>query len=298
MDKAIIVFSRKGLFKKTLSAFDIRSREHARKLWPLVSCDESKQMVTWVRPSFENGRLRRRAHFRVLPSQNNYNSKEHFDDQEDHRWCTTKESTEHRLAKELVAAELSRRLSYGLGMPWIFKDKDVSDFPIQGNLLLGADRVVIEYPLKTPFGSQFRLDIAVLGSPVHSEAMVLGGVEIELGHAFDGRKALIGKSLGFPLISIDITEMTIAEFTPEWASRVLTGTTFNHEEHRRKTYIYLHDLLYPLYVQIPLFIDKEKRHQFLIFADNPTLDKLNSWMKKLAQKLNYQNGEVAVAIVK
>ena len=297
MDKAIIVFSRKGLFKKTLSAFDIRSREHARKLWPSVSCDESKQMVTWVRPSFENGRLRRRAHFRVLPSQNNYNSKEHFDDQEDHRWCTTKESTEHRLAKELVAAELSRRLSYGLGMPWIFKDKDVSDFPIQGNLLLGADRVVIEYPLKTPFGSQFRLDIAVLGSPVHSEAMVLGGVEIELGHAFDGRKALIGKSLGFPLISIDITEMTIAEFTPEWASRVLTGTTFNHEEHRRKTYIYLHDLLYPLYVQIPLFIDKEKRHQFLIFADNPTLDKLNSWMKKLAQKLNYQNGEVAVAIV-
>lgn len=88
---------------------------------PLVSCDESKQMVTWVRPSFENGRLRRRAHFRVLPSQNNYNPKEHFDDQEDHRWCTTKESTEHRLAKELVAAELSRRLSYGLGMPWIFK---------------------------------------------------------------------------------------------------------------------------------------------------------------------------------
>ena len=116
MDKAIIVFSRKGLFKKTLSAFDIRSREHARKLWPLVSCDESKQMVTWVRPSFENGRLRRRAHFRVLPSQNNYNSKEHFDDQEDHRWCTTKESTEHRLAKELVAAELSRRLSYGLSL--------------------------------------------------------------------------------------------------------------------------------------------------------------------------------------
>lgn len=64
MDKAIIVFSRKGLFQKTLSAFDIRSREHARKLWPLVSFDESMQMVTWVSPSFQNGRLRRRAHFR------------------------------------------------------------------------------------------------------------------------------------------------------------------------------------------------------------------------------------------
>lgn len=119
----MIVFSRKGLFQKTLSAFDIRSREHARKLWPLVSCDESRQMVTWVRPSFENGKLRRRSHFRVLPTQNNYNPKQHFDVQEDHRWSTVKESAEHRLAKELVAAELSRSLSYSLGMPWRFKDK-------------------------------------------------------------------------------------------------------------------------------------------------------------------------------
>lgn len=53
--------------------------------------------------------------------------------------------------------------------------------------------------------------------------MVLGGVEIELGHAFDGRKALIGKSLGFPLISIDITEMTLDELTPEWAQQVADG---------------------------------------------------------------------------
>ncbi len=79
--------------------------------------------------------------------------------------------------------------------------------------------------LETPFGSKFRLDVAVLGPPVQAEPMVLGGVEIELGHAFDGRKALIGKSLGFPLISIDITEMTLAELTPEWAQQVLTATT-------------------------------------------------------------------------
>jgi hypothetical protein len=63
--------------------------------------------------------------------------------------------------------------------------------------------------------------------------MVLGGVEIELGHAFDGRKALIGKSLGFPLISIDITEMTLDELTPEWAQQVLTATTRSHEQGRR-----------------------------------------------------------------
>lgn len=297
MDKAIVVFSRKGLFQTTLSAIDVRSREHARKLWPLVSTDESRQIVTWVSPSFNNGKLRRRSHFRILPHQHNYNPKMHFDEQEDLRWRAVQESPEHQRAKELVALELSRRLNSNLSMPWAFRDKDASDFTIEGDLLLGADKVIKEYPLSTPFGCQFRLDIAVLGSPVHTEPMVIGGVEIESGHVFDGRKALIGKSLGFPLISIDISEMTFAELTPEWANQVLTATTFNHEQGRRQTFIYLHDLLYPLYVQLPLFIDAERRHQFLIFADDNTLDKLADWMNKLAKKLNYANGEIAVAIV-
>jgi hypothetical protein len=65
MDEAIVVFSRKGLFKKRIAARDIRSREHARKLWPLVS--ETKYFVTWVRPIFSNGELQRRSHFRLLP---------------------------------------------------------------------------------------------------------------------------------------------------------------------------------------------------------------------------------------
>jgi hypothetical protein len=63
----------------------------------------------------------------------------------------------------LIAAELARRLAAGLAMPWAFKDADASDYPLEGNLLLGADQVVIEHPLDTPFGSRFRLDIAVLG---------------------------------------------------------------------------------------------------------------------------------------
>ncbi len=164
-------------------------------------------------------------------------------------------------------------------------------------MLLGADRVVTEHPLETPFGSQFRLDVAVLGPPVQTEPMVLGGVEIELGHAFDGRKALIGKSLGFPLISIDITEMTLAELTPEWAQQVLTATTRSHEQKRRQTYIYLHDLLYPLYAELPTFLDDQQRHQFLVFADDGTLHKLVRWMNLLAEKLEYTKGTVAVALV-
>ena len=297
MDEAIVVFSRKGIFKASIAARDVRSREHARKLWPLVSADGLRQMVTWVSPSFNNGKLRRRSHFRVLPAQHVFKPKAHFDDEEASRWRAAQESPEHRRAKELVAEELSNRLSAGLAMPWIFKDEDASDYPLEGNLLLGADQVAIEHSLETPFGSQFRLDVAVLGPPVQAEPMVLGGVEIELGHAFDGRKALIGKSLGFPLISIDITEMTLAELTPEWAQRVLTATTRSHEQRRRQTYIYLHDLLYPLYAQLPAFLDNEQRHQFLVFADDETLNKLVRWMNLLADKLEYPKGMVAVALV-
>lgn len=297
MDEAIVVFSRKGIFKASIAARDVRSREHARKLWPLVSADGSRQMVTWVSPSFNNGKLRRRSHFRVLPAQHVFKPKTHFDDEEASRWRAVQESPEHRRAKELVAEELSNRLNAGLAMPWAFKDEDASDYPLEGNLLLGADQVAIEHSLETPFGSQFRLDVAVLGPPVQAEPMVLGGVEIELGHAFDGRKALIGKSLGFPLISIDITEMTLAELTPEWAQRVLTATTRSHEQGRRQTYIYLHDLLYPLYAQLPAFLDNEQRHQFLVFADDETLNKLVRWMNLLADKLEYPKGMVAVALV-
>lgn len=297
MDEAVVVFSRKGIFQTTVAAHDVRSREHARKLWPLVSPGASRQMVTWVSPSFENGKLRRRSHFRVLPVQHTYNPKAHFNDEEASRWHAVQESLEHQRAKELVATELSRRLNAGLAMPWAFKDVDASDYPLEGNLLLGADRVATEHPLETPFGSKFRLDVAVLGPPVQAEPMVLGGVEIELGHAFDGRKALIGKSLGFPLISIDITEMTLAELTPEWAQQVLTATTRSHEQGRRQTYIYLHDLLYPLYAQLPAFLDDEQRHQFLVFADDGTLTKLVRWMNLLAEKLQYPKSTVAVALV-
>lgn len=254
-------------------------------------------MVTWVSPIFEDGKLRRRSHFRQLPVDRTYDLRAHFDDEEANRQRAVQESQEHRRAKELIAAELGRRLDARLAMPWWFKDADASDYPLEGNLLLGADRVATEHPLDTPFGSRFRLDVAVLGPPVQAEPMVLGGVEIELGHAFDGRKVLIGKSLGFPLISIDITEMPIDELTPEWAQQALTATTRNHEQGRRQTYIYLHDLLYPLYAQLPAFLDDEQRHQFLVFADDATLQKLVRWMNLLAERLEYPKGVVAVALV-
>lgn len=298
MNEAIVVFSRKGLFKTMIKACDIRSREQARKLWPLVAPDGTHQMmVTWVSPSFEEQQLRRRSHFRLMPSARRLNLKQRFEEEETERQYLIQESEEHRRAKELIAAELTRRLQAGLGMPWWFKDEDASDYPLEGNLLLGANAVVTEHPLSTPFGSQFRLDIAVLGSPVLTYPITLGGVEIELSHAFDGRKALICKSLGFPLVSIDISEMSMEDITPEWAQGALVATTRSHEQGRRQTYIYLHDLLYPLYVQIPYFIDPERRHQYIVFADDNSLQKLVKWFNLLSEKLEYPKGAIAASIV-
>ena len=297
MDEAIVVFSRKGLCKTPIQARDICSREQARKLWPLVTPDGTRQMVTWISPSFHEGRRRRRSHFRLMPNAQTYDFKQRFEEEESERQHLARESIEHRHAKELIAAELERRLHSGLGMPWRFKDNDASDFPLEGNLLLGADEIATEYPLSTPFGSKFRLDVAVQGPPVEKTPMTLGGVEIELSHAFDGRKALIGKSLGFPLISIDISEMSLSEITPEWARCALAATTYNHEQGRRFTYIYLHNLLYPLYAQIPDFIDPDRRHQYIVFADDGTLGDLVRWFNHLSKKLEYRNGAVAVSVV-
>lgn len=297
MHEALVVFSRAGLFQTPILAKEIRSREHARKLWPLVAPGAHGQLLTWVSPSYQNGRLRRRSHFRCLPTGASYDLKAHFETEERERSQATGESPEHFQAKQLIATELERRLAAGLALPWSFNDPDATDYHLEGNLLLGADRIGMEHTLRTPFGSSFRLDVAVLGPPIRKKPMVLGGIEIELGHAFDGRKALIGKSLGFPLISVDIADMNLGDITAEWARNVLSATTRNDEQGRRRTYYYLHDLLYPQFTQLPPFLDSEQRHQYLIFADDTTLSKLVRWFEALSANLGYRNGAIAISTV-
>src|SRR5512139_766518 len=111
MDEAVVIFSRKGLFQTRITAREVRSREHARKLWPLVAPDAIQQMVTWVSPSIENGKLRRRSHFRQLPAEKTYDLKAQFEQEENYRRRAAHESREHKHAKELIAAELRRRLA-------------------------------------------------------------------------------------------------------------------------------------------------------------------------------------------
>lgn len=296
MDEACVVFSRKGLFKGTMRAQDIKSREHYRNLWPLVTPEKPHRLLTYVRPSFDGDELVRRSHFRLYTGKQGLNAKELFETEERERQRSIGESPAHRKAKELIAAELQRRLDNKLGLPWSYRDESISEYSLSGNLLLGAEEITTEQVIRTPFGKQYRLDVAIKRRKILNQELVLGGIEIELGHAFDGRKALAGRTMGFPLISVDITDMTIDELTPEWASRALTDTTRSHQAGRRKTYIYLNPLLYPLYVQLPKdLLDLEPKHQFVVFANDENLDKVKQILSQARSRIGMTHKDVLIS---
>lgn len=284
MDQARIFFNRKGEMKETISCFDIKSREHYRSLWPLVTPDNPPRLVSWVSPVFQGTDCTRRSHFRQYTGRRGVNAKAVFENDEEERSRQVGESPQHKRAKELIAAELKRRLDAGLALPWVYKDKSVTDFHLAGNLLLGAESIAVEHQIKTPppLSSTYRLDVAVLGKAVLKNPTILAGIEIEYGHAFDGRKAIAGKCSGYPLISIDITDLTLAEITPEWARRALTDTTHTDPLGQRKTYVYLNPLLYPLYIQLPAeILQKERRHQFVIFAPDDQLKNIKERIEEV-----------------
>lgn len=300
MDDALVVFSRKGLFQTPITAYEIKSREHYRKMWPLVTVDKPHHLVSWVSPCFDDdGKLKTRSHFRKYTGKCGTRAADYFDSQEQARQRHIGESEEHKRAKQLIADELQRRLDAGLAMPWYYRDETISQYHLAGNLLLGANRVTQEQSIKTPFGNTYRLDVAVLGKPILRHPLVLAGIEIELGHAFDGRKALAGRSMGFPLISIDITDMSLDQLTPQWARQALTATKSSDDEGRRKTFIYLNDLLYPLYVQLPsTLIERDDfRHQFIVFAADEHLERVKATLAKVSSALGLQSPTVLLGIV-
>ncbi|MBV6322156.1 hypothetical protein [Duganella violaceipulchra] len=293
MKEALIALSRSGIMTRTILAREIKSREHARKLWPLVTPLPPHQLLTYVSPAFNSDdALLRRGHFRTLPGARSLDVVAHFDKEEAERLKSTSESAEHVRAKELIAAALTARLEANRAMPWSFADPDASDFHLHGNLLLGAESVSTELNVRTAFGASYRLDVGILSKPIGKKPLILGGIEIERSHAFDGRKALIAKSQAFPLISVDITGMSLDDITPQWADQALTATTASHSTGKRSTFVYLHDLLYPLYIQLPPILgDSGKSHQFLIFASDEELGKLLKWVKKLADSVGLKESQ-------
>lgn len=296
MESALRGFSRRGMYVDTVSAISVRSREHYRKLWPLFDPHDRRHLVTWVRPSFEGNRCVRRSHFRRLNTTEPVNLVDLAKAEEISRRSIV-ESEEHRHAKKMLAETLRRFIRENRSLVWAFSDPDASDFSIKGNLLLAADTVLEEHTLEMPFGDSFRLDVAVLGPPVGSLPILLGGIEIEFGHPFDGRKALLCKSIGVPLISIDISEMSVSQMDQAWADSALSLTTAKAADGRRKTFVYLHELSYPTFCFLPDNIADSDRHQFLIFSQDTELERLKRTFDKVAKALNFSKTDVVMSIV-
>lgn len=296
MDEAIVAFSRRGMLSEKVRARDIKSREFARKLFPLVTAEQPHRLVTFVKGTFDEfGNCLRRSHFRRLPNTSRQTLRAQIEEEERNYVKERTESREHEKAKLLIADELRRRLESGKGLYWSFLDSARSDFPLKGNLLLGANEISTELEVQTPFSRRYRLDVGVLGPAIKKKRQLLGGIEIERSHAFEGYKGLISKTLAFPMISIDIAGLTLADLTATWASSIIEATTQDDELGRRKSFVYLHDLVYPQFIQIPLTIMRHQRHQFLVFAADEELNLLERTLKELARATGYGDTEVAVS---
>ena len=289
MDKALQVFSRQGNFKTLILAKDIKGKEHARKLSPFVDPESTNELVSWVSPCFENARLKRRSHFR---KRNRISTiKPDINSEEEARRTTIYESPEHKQAKTVLINELNFRLEHGIPLEWGFYDSNASDLPIIGNLLCGASTIDEEYIFKSPLNNMFRLDIAILGDGIRNKnkKFIYAGIEIEKDNTFDYRKEILCKSAAFPLISIDISNLSLIEINADWAKKVISET-LKTSESKRSNYFYLHDLLYPLFIKHPEKLLKyEPDHQFIVFDNTDNLDKIRDYCNQLAKNIdNYK----------
>lgn len=295
MEEAFKVYSvDKGYVSELVKATEIKSHAHARKLAPFV--DESHQMMYWVNwgAPKKNGKPKV-AYFSRYPRKGGRNLKQQIGSDIDERYKASKESSKHKKAKDFIQILLISLLENKDHLPWAFFDPEISEFPMSGDFLAGAVSIETEYLIKTPFGKDYRLDIAILGKTIFKHPVVVAGIEVEFTHKFDFVKALICKSLGFPLVSLDITDLDESLIGEAWAKGALTETTRNSVDGFRRNYIYIHRLLSTLYIDIPRDLVPESRHQYVIFT--PDLKKMIGYLLRLKGLLKLTDKQVIISPV-
>lgn len=201
-------------------------------------------------------------------------------------------STIHNPSRDALAAALRMRI--GSLLPWGFLDPEYSDFPVAGDLMAYVEEVETEYTMKTPFGVEYRFDIALLGPTLRKRRVVLGAIELELENEFESAKCLISKCLGFPLLSLDIKATESGPIDGDQLLAHLLETTYTSDDERRRNFFYLHPSLYPVYLKLPQKPSFERRHQFVIFAEPERLNKIYKSLELLRETLNLSNQQVSI----
>ena len=297
MNKALLVYSWQGILAEEIFATEIKSREQALKLGPFVG--EGHRLVYWRKAVFEDKKKLRSQHFCKYPKGNPSKShlpdiKQEFED----RISQKRESPKHKKAKLAVANLLRQWLLEGKELSWGFNDPRASDFSFSGNLLADVVDVKTEYLIRTPFGNEYQLDIVLLGKKVVNEPIILGGIEIEFTNKLDMSKCLFCKCLGFPLMTIDVEELKEVEIDETWAHTALVETTTSSSDGRRRNFIYLHDVLYPVFANFPYSLIKDDHHQFIIFVKENYFEKLTSLLILLKNALALSDSSAHITSTK
>lgn len=295
------VFSLKGLLAESIDAVDIKSRADARKRGPFLG--EDNALLLWAKGVWRDNRRLRRPCFKHYPSTSSGGGRELLEivkAELEQKVSQASESQLHKKAKEALAEYLRGMLHRKERLLWFYKDTEASDFALSGDLLSEVTDVVVEdYTIKLPFGGTYRPDIALLGSHVKDKPILLGIIDLELSHEAELLKCLLCKSTGAPLFLIDLHETEIAEIGDDWCRECVTQTTATSEDGRRtKNFIFVHNMLYPIFTEAPNHLMREEKHQFLIFVRDKNFEKLRGLISTLKAALGLADSEVSIAPVR
>ena len=296
---ALRVFSLRGLFSERIVAYNIRSRADARKKWPFV--DDKRQLLMWVKDSWSDGHRKRRAHFRHYPGM--IGGAKQFSrliaTEIDQALKRKSESELHKAAKQTLAECLQKMINQKASLPWHYADPEASDFSLSGDLLSDVVQIAVDsYQIKLPFGKTYRPDIALLGPTLKNRRLLLGIIELELSHEAQALKCLYCKATAAPVLVVDLQEAAISDITEAWCIDRLVHTSVTSGDHRRRNYIFLHNMLYPVFSDTPAKLLEDDQHQFLIFVGDASFEKLHRTVRLLQQTLKLNDKDVLIQSVR
>lgn len=291
MDDAFRLLSIDEAVMERVLAESISSTAAARELGPLV--DEHVKPVTWVNSSMRRGRIPVRRHFRHVGAMN---FERHLADkicEEIRLRNSLGEGPVHRKAKSMLYHALTGCIHDGVKIPWVSSNRGATSFRLSGDLLSEVVTAQMEEEIKTPFGINFRADIALFGKVIKKRNLLLGIIELEHHHRFDYMKCLVYKQLGVPVISIDLSGLTEAEITEDWAMQSLESMGDASGDRDRKTHILLPYSLYPIFADIP-YLMRQDKHEFIIFVRDDDFERLLTHLDNLKRCLSLNDKKVLV----
>lgn len=296
---AIRIFSPiKGFLSEEILANDIKSREDARKLGPFLD-STGNELMLWVNWGIRRDGRKIRPYFR-----------RYADKKETERYLQVRISEEfevlekarsnsfHQKIQNHFVTAINKLINDQKSLNWVFSDPRMSDFPLTGNLLSGVVKAEKEYKIHPPFyNGEYRLDIALIGEKIYNKPIILGAIEIEYTHEAELLKTLICKSCGFPIFTLNVKDVTEENITEEWCMQRLRETTETSEDSRRRNYIYIHNMLYPVFLSNYEGWGLNEQHQYLVFLKDEKLSELQKLLNTLKVCLKLSNAEVNIMVV-